>query len=157
MQRTHITRDNPDSENKLWIKGNTEIGPVLEVKTTFHLDVYGIEILITSTSRNNTNSGVVISRGPNRYVDELRYTDPDYSPESLEETDYGSIEGTHAQQPTTQSRSQCSQSEDHIPFHKREWIDITAIEYSLKIPHGNPYLEICHEIGTPFGFSRKRI
>ena len=37
---------------------------------------------------------------------------------------------THAGQPMTQSRSQCSHSEDHIPIHEREWIDILANEYS---------------------------
>ena len=72
-----LSRDNPDPEVRLWIKSNIEIGPVLEVKTICHFDVYGIEILISSTSGNNTNYWVVISRGPNRCVDESRYNDPD--------------------------------------------------------------------------------
>ena len=95
-------------------------------------DIYGIEILKPSTSGNNTNPWFVTTRGASRYVDELRYNDPDYSPENFEVANYGSIEETHGEQPTIQSRSQCSQSEDHIPFHKREWIDITANEYTLE-------------------------
>ena len=88
----------------------------LRVNTICHLEVHGIEILITSTSGDNTNYWVVISRGPNHHVDELRYNYPDASPASFEEADYGSIEETQAEQPTTQSKSQCNQSEDHIPF-----------------------------------------
>ena len=55
--------------------------PVLEVKTICHLDVHGIEILITSTSGDSTNYWVVISRGPIHHVE------------------------THAEHSTTQSRS----------------------------------------------------
>ena len=88
-------------------KKYTEIGPVLEVKTFCHLNVHGIEIQIPSTSGDNTNVWVVISRGSNRYVDELRYKDPEYSPGNLEEADYGSMQETDAEQPTTQSRPQC--------------------------------------------------
>ena len=65
----------------------------------------------------NVNSWVVISRGPNRYVDELRYHDPEHYPESFEEADYGSIEETHAEQRTTCTKSQCTQFEDHILNH----------------------------------------
>ena len=65
-------------------------------------------------------------------MDELRYNDPDCSPESFDKADYGSIEETHAEQPTTQSGSQCSQAEDYIPIYRREWIDITANECSHK-------------------------
>ena len=104
--------------------------PVLEDKTICHLNAHGIEILIPSTSGDSTNFWVVISRGPNHHVGHLRHNDPDSSPASFEEADYGSIEETHAEQPTTQSRSQCNQSEDHIPIHAREWIDITPNGYS---------------------------
>ena len=53
---------------------------------------------------------VVISRGSNRYVDPLRYKDPEYSPGSLEEADHGSMQETDAEQPTIQSgfNSVCS-------------------------------------------------
>ena len=104
-------------------------GQVLEVEIICHLDVYGVEVLIPSTSGNNTNFGVEISRGPLRYVDKLRYNDPDYSPESFEEADCECIEEIHAEQPTTQARSQCRRSEDHILIDTREWIDIIANEH----------------------------
>ena len=112
-----MPRDDPDSEIKLWIKSNTGNGS---------------EILIPSTSGNGTNSWVVKYRFPSRYVDELRYNHPDYSPESFEDADYGSIEETNAEQQTTQSRSQCRRFEDHILIDQRKWIDLTANEYNHK-------------------------
>ena len=74
-----LSGDDPKSELRLWTQGNTEIDPVLEGKTICHFDVHGIEILIPSTSGDNTHSWMVISRGPSRHVDELRFNDPDSS------------------------------------------------------------------------------
>ena len=74
-----LPRAHKDSVVKLWVQRYTEIGPVLEVKTFCHLHVHGIDIQIPSASGDNTNVWVVISRGPNGYVDELRQ-DPEYSP-----------------------------------------------------------------------------
>ena len=102
-----LPRAHQDSVVTLWTQNYAEIGPVLEVNTFCHLDVHGIEIQIPSTSGDNTNVWVVISRGSNRYVDELRYKDPEYSPGNFEEADYGSMQETDAEQPTTQSRPQC--------------------------------------------------
>ena len=34
-----LSRDDPESEVKLWIHGRTRIGPVLQVKTTCYLDI----------------------------------------------------------------------------------------------------------------------
>ena len=79
-------RSRPDSVVKLWRKNLTEIGPVLEVKTFCHLDFNRIEIQVSSTSGYNTNVWVVISRDSNRFVDELRCKDPEYSPGSFEKS-----------------------------------------------------------------------
>ena len=76
--------------------------------------------------------GWFISRGSNRYVDELRYNDPELSPERLEEAVDGNMQERDAEQPTMQSISQCSSSDDHIPTNERKWEDITANEYSSK-------------------------
>ena len=57
---------------------------MLGVKIIRHPEVHpGLEIQIPSTSRDETNVWVVTSRGPNRYVDELRYRDPENSPPDL--------------------------------------------------------------------------
>ena len=89
-------RAHQDSVLKLQIQRHTEIGPVLDVKTFCHLGVHGIGIQIPSTSGVNTHVWV-ICQGPNRYVDELRYKATEYSPGSLEEADYGSMQETDAE------------------------------------------------------------
>ena len=63
------SREDPESHIKTWIDCFTKIGPVLQVKTTCCLDIYGIEIQILSTSGDGSNSWVVKSRGQNRYVE----------------------------------------------------------------------------------------
>ena len=54
-----------------WIRGNTETGRVLEVKVTYHLYQYGIEIRVESMKNDGSQSSIVISRSMNKYVDEL--------------------------------------------------------------------------------------
>ena len=49
------------SQPKGWIQGNTKIGPVLEVATSYLHGKYGVEIRIWSLNRNNTHSKVRIS------------------------------------------------------------------------------------------------
>ena len=124
--------DDPKSDIKLWIKSRTSTCPDLQVLTTCYLNIYGIEIQIPSTSGNGSNSWIFITRGANRYVEELRHNDPDYSPEIFELANYRSTEETHARQPTTHSRFQHNPFEDSIQITERNWIDITANEYCNK-------------------------
>ena len=53
-----LPRDDPASEAKGWIQGNTRIGPVLEVTTSFHYFKYGMEIRIWSVNQDNSQSWV---------------------------------------------------------------------------------------------------
>ena len=75
-------REDPGSDIKAWIECHTKMGPVLQVKTTCCIDIYGIGIQIPSTSGDGSKSLVIISKGSNRYVEESHYNDPDYSPGS---------------------------------------------------------------------------
>ena len=43
-----------------WIRGNTKIGPVLDVKVCYHKGRYGVEIMIESLFRDRTVSWVRI-------------------------------------------------------------------------------------------------
>ena len=63
-----LPRDENLSEPKGWIRGNTKIGPVLEVTTCCLQGKYGVEITIVSLSRDNTHSWVRISNGLNKLV-----------------------------------------------------------------------------------------
>ena len=62
---------NRGSKPKRWIRGNTTIGPVLEVKVTNYLKSYGIIIKIDSMQNDGNQSWIVISRGINKNVTEL--------------------------------------------------------------------------------------
>ena len=63
-----LPRDDKASEPKGWIRGNTRIGPVLEVTTSFQHFKYGIEVRIQSVNEDNSHSWVRISYGTVRYV-----------------------------------------------------------------------------------------
>ena len=51
-----LPRDEETSEPKGWIKGNTKIGPVLEVTTCCLQGKYGVEIRIKSVNKDNSHS-----------------------------------------------------------------------------------------------------
>ena len=63
-----LPRNDGSSQPKGWIQGNTKIGPVLEVTTSFLYGKHGIEIRIWSLSEDNTQSWVRISHGSNKFV-----------------------------------------------------------------------------------------
>ena len=65
-----LPRDDKASQPKGWIRGNTRIGPVLEVTTSFQHFKYGIEIRIESVNKDNSHSWVRISYGTVRYVND---------------------------------------------------------------------------------------
>ena len=51
-----LPRDEDSSEPKGWIKGNTQIGPVLEVATCCFQGKYGVEIRIKSVKKDYSHS-----------------------------------------------------------------------------------------------------
>ena len=63
-----LPRDEEASQPKGWIQGNTKIGPVVEVATSYLHGEYGVEIRIWSLNSDNTHSWVRISHGSNRFV-----------------------------------------------------------------------------------------
>ena len=66
-----LPRDEDLSEPKGWIKGNTKIGPVLEVATCCLQGKYVVEIRIKSVNKDNSHSLVRISHGLNKLVTNL--------------------------------------------------------------------------------------
>ena len=63
-----LLRGDQSSQPTGWIQGNTRIGPVLEVTTSFQNYKYGIEIRIWSVGQDNPQSWVRTSYGTNKYV-----------------------------------------------------------------------------------------
>ena len=51
-----LPRDDETSQPRGWIQGNTKIGPVMEVTTSYLHGKHGVEIRIMSLSRDNTDS-----------------------------------------------------------------------------------------------------
>ena len=67
-----LPRDEKSSDLKGWIRGNTKIGPVLEVTTSYYLQgKYGVEIRIESVNKDNSYSWVRVSHGLNKLVTDL--------------------------------------------------------------------------------------
>ena len=92
----------------------------------------------SSTSGDVSISWVLISRGTNRFVEELQFYDPDYSPESRELANHTSVgkphamlastEETRASQQRTQSNLMNNHSKNFIPLGERKWNDILAYD-----------------------------
>ena len=66
-----LPRDEEASEPKGWIRGNTKIGPVLEVTTSYLQGKYGVESRIESVNKDNSHSWARISHGLNKFVTDL--------------------------------------------------------------------------------------
>ena len=66
-----LPRDEKSSDPKGWIRGNTKMGPVLEVTTSYLPGKYGVEIRIESVNKDNSHSWVRISHGLNKLVTDL--------------------------------------------------------------------------------------
>ena len=66
-----LPRDEKSSDPKGWIRGNTKIGPLLEVTTGNLQGKYGVEIRIESVNKDNFHSWVRMSHGLIKFV-----TDP---------------------------------------------------------------------------------
>ena len=66
-----LPRDEKSSNPKGWIRGNTKIGPVLEVTTCCLQGKYGVKIRIESVNKDNSHSWVRIFHGLNKLVPNL--------------------------------------------------------------------------------------
>ena len=80
-----LPRDDPASQPKGWIQGNTRIGPILEVTTSFQHFKCGIEIRIESVNKDSSHSWVRISYGTVKYVIDSIEDNTEISADSQEE------------------------------------------------------------------------
>ena len=55
-----LPRDEKSTDPEVWIRGNTKIGPVLEVTTSYLLGKCGVEIRNESVNKDNSHSWVRI-------------------------------------------------------------------------------------------------
>ena len=80
-----LPREEISSQPRGWIQGNTKIGPVLEVATSYLHGRYGVEIRIWSLNEDNTHSWVRISHGSNKFVMNLNNNETEIPEVQLEE------------------------------------------------------------------------
>ena len=135
-----LPRDEDSSEPKGWIRGNTKIGPVLEVTTCCLQGKYGVEIRIKCVNKDNSHSWVRISHGLNILVTNMNNKDQDGDEQETSEMqfedyalksnarDFASRSKAKAK---PQRRTSASSSTKTIPIGERTWTDIEAQEYSL--------------------------
>ena len=83
-----LPRDEDSSEQKGWIKGNTKIGPVLEVTICCLQGKYGVEIRIKFVNKDNSHSWVRISHGLNKLVTNLNNKDQDDNEQETSEMQF---------------------------------------------------------------------
>ena len=86
--RITLPRDESFTETKGWIRGNTMIGPVLEVTTCCLQGKYGVEIRIKSMKKDHSHSCVRISHGLNKLVTNLNNKENDDNEQETSEMQF---------------------------------------------------------------------
>ena len=129
-----LPRDDPASEPKGWIRGNTRIGPILEVTTSFQHFKYGIEVRIQSVNEDNSQSWVRISYGTVRYVNNYIKYNTQSLADPREEEFVPTSSGVVAARSKAKAKPQPRESTGTttIPLSERVWIDIEPSKPDLE-------------------------
>ena len=132
-----LPRDDETSQPRGWIQGNTKIGPVMEVTTSYLHGKHGVEIRIMSLSRDNTDSWVRISHGSNKFVMDLKNNDTEIPEDQLEDQalqlDAKDLVIQAKAKAKPQRREPAGSSSKIIPMERRNWIDVEPGKYSLSL------------------------
>ena len=130
-----LPRDEDSSEPKGWIQGNTRIGPVLEVTTSYLHGEHGVEIRIMSLSKDNAHSWVSISHGSNKFVMDLNNNDTEIPEDQLEEyalqLDTKDFACPSKAKAKPQRREPAGSSPGIVHVERRNWIENEPGKHSL--------------------------
>ena len=130
-----IPTEDSTSQPKGWIQGNTKIGPVLEVTTSYFHGKHGVEFRIMSLSRDNTHSWVRVSHGSNKFVMNLNNNEQEIPEVQLEEyackLDAKDFVCRSKAKAKPQRREPAGSSPRIVPMERRNWIDIEPVKHSL--------------------------
>ena len=132
-----LPRDDPASEAKGWIQGNTRIGPILEVTTSLQNFKFGVEVRIQSMNQDGSQSWVRISYGTIRYVNNyINYNTQNLASPQEEEAEPASSEVIAARSKAkAKPQPRESSGTTTIPFIERIWIDIVPSKQRLDSSH----------------------
>ena len=123
-----LPRDEETSEPKGWINGNTKIGPVLEVTSSYLQGKHGVEIRIESVNKDNSHTWVRISHGSNRCVMNLNNNETENLEVQLEEyafkVDAKDFACRSKAKAKPQRRKLAGSSPRTVPIGKRTWTDV---------------------------------
>ena len=132
-----LPRSDGSSQPKGWIRGNTKIGPVLEVTTSCLYGKHGIEVRIWSLSKDNSQSWVRISHGSNKFVIDPNYNNTEVTADLPEEQALQLKVKDFAARSKAKAKPQRRKPDDNspsiIPMRERKWIDIEPGNYSLSL------------------------
>ena len=120
-----LPRDEKSSDPKGWIRGNTKIGPVLEVTSSYLQGKYGVKIRIESVNKDNSHSWVRISHGLNKVVTELidkEYDDNEQETSTTKTEIFAFASRNKAKAQPRRPSTTCSFSRT-VPIRERIWID----------------------------------
>ena len=135
-----LPRVKKSSDPKSWIRGNTKIGPVLEVTTCCLQGKYGVEIRIESTNKDHYHSWVRISHGLNKLFTNLnnnKQEDNEQETSEMQFEDYALKSNARAfasrskAKAKPQRRTSASSSTRTIPIGERTWTDVEPGEHSI--------------------------
>ena len=129
-----LPREDGSSQPRGWIQGNSRIGPVLEITTSYLYGKHGMEIRIWYVSQDNSQSWVRISYGTNKFVVDSNYNNTEIPTDLPEEQASQLIVKDFAARSKAKAKPQRRETVDLpsiIPMNERKWIDIEPGESSL--------------------------
>ena len=130
----NLPRNENSSEPKGWIRGNTKIGPVLEVTTSYLQGKYGEEMRIEALNKDHFHSWVRISHGLNKLVTNLNNNEQETSEMQFEDfalkTNVLAFASRSKAKAKPQRRTLASPSTRTLPIGERRWTGIEPEDYS---------------------------
>ena len=136
---TLCQRDEKPSDPKGWIRGNTKIGPVLEVTTSYLQGKYGVEIRIESVNKDNSHTWVRISHGLKKLVTDVSNKEDDDNEQETSEMEFEAFalktnvlafaSRLKAKARPRRRTSACSSTRT-VPICERSWTDAEPGIYS---------------------------
>ena len=121
-----LPRNEKSSDKKGWIQGNTKIGPVLEVTTSYLHGKHWVEIRIESVNKDNSHSWVRISHDLNKLVTDLidkEYDDNEQGTSTTKTEVFAFASRSKAKAEPRRPSTTCSSSRT-VPIRERIWTDI---------------------------------